>query len=221
MHLPLAPNHFAWTIRAADSVLRRSTRLAVDDPASIIESVRAGEQVVFVCRHGQLWPVLWSVRHTGVRVLVSRSPDGDLLASLLRGWGFGVCRGSSSQAGFSGARAALRALRDGGAVGLAIDGPRGPRGLVQEGALRLARRADVPVVPLRSDGAGTWVLRRSWDHFEIPRPPGHLQVTVGARISVGEGEDGLARARERIAEALQPPQQVGHGPALTSPVVRP
>jgi lysophospholipid acyltransferase (LPLAT)-like uncharacterized protein len=214
MHLPVAPAHLAALVRAGDAVLRSSTRFAVEDPAGLIDRVRSGEPVIFVCRHGQLWPVLWSVRGTGTRVLVSRSPDGELLAQLLEGWGFHVSRGSSSRDGMTGARDALRALRDGRTVGLAVDGPRGPRAEVQEGCVRLARRADVPLVPLRATG-GTWTLRRTWDHFEIPRPAGNILVEAGPEVRVGPGRDGIARACRELFEALSEEPSVAPGPAET------
>lgn len=209
MHTPFTPAHLAPLILFSDQFLRATTRFTLDDPEGLVASVSAGEPAVFVCRHGQLWPVLWAVRGTATEVLVSQSPDGDLLARVLEAWGFGVCRGSSSKAGFSGARGTLRTLREGGSVGLAIDGPRGPRGRVQEGALRLARRAGVPVIPLRAEGSGSWVLRRSWDHFEIPRPLGALRVSAGPRVVVGEGPQGLELARGLIADALDGPDPGG------------
>jgi len=202
MHLPFNPAPLVPLVRLADGVLRRSSRFLVEDPDQIIDAVRGGERVVFVCRHGQLWPVLWAVRGTGTKVLVSHSPDGELLARVLRGWGFSVSRGSSSAAGLSGARGALRALREGIPVGLAVDGPRGPRGVVQEGAVRLARRAGVPLVPLRVVGSGSCVLRRSWDHFEIPLPGGRLEVEVGPLVEVGPGSGGLRVASGELGRRL-------------------
>lgn len=203
MHPPVAPAHLAPLIRAGDAFFRRTTRFAVSDPDGLIDRVREGPPAIFVCRHGQLWPALWSVRGTGTRVLVSRSPDGELLARLLEGWGFHVSRGSSSRDGMSGARDALRALRDGRPVGLAVDGPKGPRGEVQEGCVRLARRAGVPLIPLRSSG-GTWVLESSWDHFEIPRPGGRIHVDVGPEVRVAPGPEGIAAACRELELALAP-----------------
>ena len=202
MHLPFNPAQLVPLVRLADGVLRRSSRFRVEDPDQIIDAVRGGERVVFVCRHGQLWPVLWAVCGTGTKVLVSHSPDGELLARILQGWGFSVSRGSSSAAGLSGARGALRALREGIPVGLAVDGPRGPRGEVQEGAVRLARRAEVPLVPLRVVGSGSWVLRRSWDHFEFPLPGGRLEVEVGPLVEVGPGSEGVRVACEELGQRL-------------------
>ena len=161
MHLPVAPVHAAFLMRWADAVLERASRFVVQDPDGLVEAAREGQSALFVCRHGQLWPCLWAVRGTRTRILVSRSADGDLLARLLAGWGFSVSRGSSSGDGINGARYALRALRERLSVGLAVDGPRGPRGVVQEGSIRLARRADVPLIPLRVTGDGRWILRRT------------------------------------------------------------
>ena len=222
MHPPIAPAHLAPLIRAGDSLFRRTVRFEVSDPSGLIPRIRAGSPAIFVCRHGQLWPALWSVRGTGTRVLVSRSPDGELLARLLEGWGFRVSRGSSSRDGMSGARDALRALREGCPVGLAVDGPKGPRGEVQEGCVRLARRAGVPLIPLRSAG-GTWVLQSSWDHFEIPRPGGRIHVEAGPEIHVGPGPDGIVAACRELESTLAevPPADAGAVGAVTPAGPRP
>jgi lysophospholipid acyltransferase (LPLAT)-like uncharacterized protein len=219
MHPPLAPTQLAPLLRLVDAVLRRTARCRVADPDHLVDAVRAGKRAIFVCRHGQLWPVLWAVRGTATRVMVSHSQDGELLARLLQAWGFSVSRGSSSEAGLSGARGALRALNDGIPVGLAIDGPRGPRGEVQEGALRLALRAAVPLIPLRVTGSGSWVLRRSWDHFQIPRPGGRLEVEVGPLVTVGAGPEGLAHAREELARRLAGTGVEGSANAVISSAV--
>lgn len=202
MRPPVEPPRLVPLVRLADALLRRSARFVVEDPERLLE--RAGP-AVYVCRHGQLWPVLWSVRGTDTSVLVSHSPDGELLGRVLAGWGFGVIRGSTSSAGFSGARGALRTLRDGRCVGLAVDGPRGPRGAVQEGAIRLARQAGVPLVPLSAEGRGTWVLRQSWDHFEIPRPGARIRVRVGPAVHVDPGPQGILEARAAIQQLLGEP----------------
>jgi lysophospholipid acyltransferase (LPLAT)-like uncharacterized protein len=221
MHLPFNPTQLVPLVRLADAVFRRTLRFRVEDPDQLVDAVRAGQPAVFICRHGQLWPVLWAVRGTGTKVLVSHSPDGELLARLLQVWGFSASRGSSSEAGLSGARGALRGLREGTPVGLAIDGPRGPRGEVQEGALRLARRAGVPLVPLRVVGSGSWVLRRSWDYFEIPRPGGRLEVQVGPLVEVGPGPEGLRVASEELGHRLAGTLSDRPTNGVVNPVVSP
>lgn len=202
MRPPFSPVHLAPLIGLADAVLRRSVRWRVDDPHDLLGAARAGQPLIFACRHGQLWPLLWAVRGCAVTILASRSGDGELLARVLRRQGFELVRGSSSRDGTPAAREALRVLRQGGRLGLAVDGPRGPRGVVQDGVLRLARSSGVAIVPLRVASEGAWIARGSWDAFEIPRPGQSLVVSVGPALNVGPTDSDLARAGHRLAAEL-------------------
>lgn len=202
MHLPFSPRHLWPLVVAADRLLRASVRWSVHDPAG---ELRGGDRArLFACRHGQLWPLLWAVEHCGVGVIVSRSGDGELLARVLGGRDFRLLRGSSSREGSSAARMAIRELEAGRDVGLAVDGPRGPRGRVGEGVLRIAQRTGARIVPLRVEGPGRRVLERTWDAFEIPLPGRRLEVHVAPGLVVAEGRAGLETARRELDEALRP-----------------
>lgn len=202
MRPPVSPPRLAGLVALADAVLCRAVRWDVDDSSRVLPRASGGESMIFACRHGELWPLLWIVRDLDVSILTSRSGDGELLARILERQGFATLRGSSSSRAITAGRGALRVLRDGGRLGLAVDGPRGPRGLVQDGVLRLARRADVPIVALRRTGGRPWVAPGSWDHFEIPRPGDRLSLRVSAPLYVGPSEAGIEAAGERLAELL-------------------
>jgi lysophospholipid acyltransferase (LPLAT)-like uncharacterized protein len=177
-------------------------RFEIRDPSHMLERARTGEPAIFACRHGQLLPLLWAVEDCELSIVVSQSLDGELLANVLRRRGFGIIRGSSSRDGRMAAREALRVLRAGGRIGLAVDGPRGPRGQVQVGTLRIARSADVPIVPLWARVSGAWVAPGSWDQFEVPWPGAHVRAMVGAPLRVGRGTEALAWAGRRLAQAV-------------------
>ena len=202
MRPPFSPVRLLPLVDLADALLRRTTRWTVDDPHHLLEAARAGRPLIFACRHGQLWPLLWAVQNCAVTVLASRSGDGELLSRVLERRGFGLVRGSSSRDAARAAREALRLLRDGGRLGLAVDGPRGPRGVVQEGVLRLARSAGVAIVPLRVEGSGAWIARGSWDAFEIPRPGSRVVVHVAPALEVQSSADALGRAGTILAARL-------------------
>lgn len=199
MHSPIEPRHLAPIVHLGDRFLRRTVRWRVDDPAGSLDRARAGEPMIFACRHGELWPLLWVVQDCDVSILASRSGDGELLARILRRQGFGLLRGSSSAEASAAARAALRLLRGRGRVGLAVDGPKGPRGIVQDGVLRLAQRGDVPIVPLRRVGGDPWIAPGSWDRFEIPRPGDRITVRVLPPLHVPANEAGLQAAGDHLA----------------------
>jgi lysophospholipid acyltransferase (LPLAT)-like uncharacterized protein len=189
-------------LRAVYAILRANTRVQAGGELDVLEEAARGVPFIFASRHGQLLPLLWGVQPYGLTIVVSRSRDGELLAKLLRPYGFRFVRGSSSGGGRVAAREALALLRAGGRLGMAVDGPRGPRAHVQEGVLRLARSSGVPIVPLVARGGRAWVLRGSWDHFEIPHPGSRIEMRVGTPIRVGRGENGIAEAGVALAHAL-------------------
>jgi lysophospholipid acyltransferase (LPLAT)-like uncharacterized protein len=193
---------FAGPARAAYALLRRSVRLRVDDPEGLLAHARGRGPLLFACRHGQLLPLLWATERCRLTLLISQSPDGEILARTIGPQGFRLIRGSSTQEGRAAARQVLRELQEGRAVGLAVDGPRGPRGMVQDGVLRLARSAGVPIVPLVAIGGRAWVAPRSWDRFEVPWPGSRVTVRVGPEIVVEQGAMALEHAGARLALAL-------------------
>lgn len=190
-------------LRAVYALLRKSVRLRLEGRLDALERARAGEAMIFASRHGQLLPLLFAVEPYGLSIVISKSRDGELLAALLRPYGFDFVRGSSSLGGRVAALQALRSLARGKSLGLAVDGPHGPRGIVQEGVLRLARRAKVPIVPLVATGTNKLVLRKSWDHFELPLPASRVRVEVKSPVLVGEGAQGLNAAGRTLARQLE------------------
>ena len=182
--------------------LRDAVPLAIDDAWGSLARAAEGEAMIFACRHGQLLPLLWATEQLKLTIVVSRSRDGEMLARILGANGFDCIRGSSSSGGKLAGRQALRTLRSGARLGVAVDGPRGPRGCVQEGLLRIARRADVPIVPLQVQGGRPWVFTRSWDRFELPRPYQPIRIEVSSPVRVEAGDEGLARAGDQVARSL-------------------
>ena len=200
--MSILPDFRVPPLRAAYALLRAYSQVRRVGELGVLDEAAEGRPFIFASRHGQLLSLLWGVEGFGLTIVVSRSRDGELLASLLRPYGFNFVRGSSSSGGRVAARQALGVLRAGGRLGMAVDGPRGPRGHVQEGVLRLARSSAVPIVPLVARGGDPWVLRRSWDHFEVPRPGRQMEMRVGSPITVEPGEEGLAAAGIALAHAL-------------------
>ncbi|HEU4410539.1 MAG TPA: DUF374 domain-containing protein [Polyangiaceae bacterium] len=135
-------------------------------------------------RHGQQFGLLAWPRRRPVVALVSRSPDGELLAAALARLGLGAARGSSSRGGAAALRAIVRRLRRGGVdAAFAVDGPRGPASAVRPGALAAARAAGGLVVPLACAARPAIVFSRSWDAFELPLPFARVVVAVGEPLA--------------------------------------
>ncbi len=144
------------------------------DARRAMEAVVAQPRVVVATLHGMLFHLLAFAAPLRARgrtpvVLVSPSLDGRLLAKLLVHFGVEAVAGTVGQRGVSGARAFVRAVA-GGAVGIvAVDGPRGPRGVVRPGVLQLGETADAEVMAFATESA-RGIRFASWDRAHLPLP---------------------------------------------------
>jgi lysophospholipid acyltransferase (LPLAT)-like uncharacterized protein len=147
--------------------------------------------------HGTQWPLLAWRRRGPTVVLVSLSADGEMQARALRLQGLSVVRGSSTRGGARGLAALVRAMKRGHAdAAFAVDGPRGPYGVVKPGAVLAARATGAVLVPMGSAMTSGVVLARAWDRFAVAWPFTRVTVVLGAPV---EPTDALARERLEAA----------------------
>ncbi len=96
-------------------------------------------------------------------------------------------------------------LRKGLDVGLTVDGPKGPRGHVQQGAVELGRLGSSAVIPMTCS-ARRRILLGSWDRFQIPLPFTRVVIEYGKPFTVphdsgsGEREEIRRRLEEKLGE---------------------
>lgn len=139
--------------------------------------------------------------------MVSRSDDGDLLVPSLRARGVLAARGSGGgRAGRKGAETALRQLialnRGGVPVLLAVDGPRGPRGVVHGGVVTLARATGAMILPVAVVAKRALILGRTWDRTQVPFVGTTLHLVFASPIALTP-QSQVAEVQQRIACALQ------------------
>jgi lysophospholipid acyltransferase (LPLAT)-like uncharacterized protein len=133
--------------------------------------------------HGRIFTATYCFRNRGIVVLTSQNRDGEYIARVIQRFGYGTARGSSTRGSHGATAEALQALESGRDVGIAIDGPRGPRYVAKRGAAFIARKTGRPVVPFNISVDKKWVMK-SWDGFQIPKPFSRAIVLVGRPIYV-------------------------------------
>ena len=169
---------------------------------------RTGRPLIYAVWHGRILLVPWlnaRLRRTDgardVRVLASRSRDGELIAAFVRRFGLQVVRGSSSRGGVAALRGLARALQAGQDVGVVPDGPRGPSCRAQAGIVSLAATTGAPIVPLGVSARPARRLR-SWDRFMVPAPFARCAVVFGPAVRVTRDDDREA-VRLRVERAIE------------------
>jgi len=181
----------------------RSTRWRFEGQAHLAPFLSGGAVIVAAWHERlPLIPAMWvRARHAHpgrpVAALASRHRDGRFLGAVLARFGVRIVHGSTEQVkgatrrrdrgGAAGIRALLAALKEGAAVVITPDGPRGPRRVAAPGVAQLAALSEVPV--LAASGQVRWrITLRSWDRMVLPLPFGRGVLVCEAPILIPQGE---------------------------------
>jgi len=157
---------------------------------------------IYVFWHEYILIPLYLRGHCDLAMLLSRHRDADILTRVAYHLGFDCVRGSTNR----GAAAALLELsRLGKKMHLTItpDGPRGPRRKLAVGAVFLASKLGLPIVPLGLGADRPW-RAKSWDKHAIPRPFSQVRGIIGPAINIPPNLDRqqLEVSRQRVERLL-------------------
>lgn len=190
----------AWAIRFWMSTLHyRCRSLGVN----LVPTQKgfSGRYIYAFWHENFLLPAYHYGRHD-VRVLVSQHADGRMIGEVCRHLRMRLVHGSTTRGGVEAMRRMLRLSRTAHLV-ITPDGPRGPRRVVQMGAIYLAAKTELPIVPVGIGYERPWRLK-SWDRFAIPRPWSRSTLIFGNPIHVpsNQGRDRLLEFRYAVEQAL-------------------
>jgi lysophospholipid acyltransferase (LPLAT)-like uncharacterized protein len=127
--------------------------------------------------------------------------DGEIITRALVRFGIRTTRGSTSRGAVAGTLGLMRALRGGATVALIPDGPRGPAGRAQAGAVELAATAGVSLYPV-AFSATRHIRLTGWDRMMVPLPGARIVCTIGEpmRRDAGRLDKGT---REQLRARLE------------------
>jgi len=153
---------------------RATLRIRLEgDPRPALRA--AGRRYVYAILHAQQLSFILLSDDVPILAMVSASTDGEWLVPLCRARRIIPVRGSTGTGGQDkGGRRALAGLAEGVREGLpsllAVDGPRGPRNSVHQGVVDLARETDACIVVAGVFLSAKFILERTWDRTQLPRP---------------------------------------------------
>lgn len=200
--LGLAPLFAEIVIR----LLYRSMRIEVIGWEPVGKLLAESEPVIISFWHDQLLMMIKGYRgDRNLRILISASKDGELIAKTMARFGFTAVRGSSNRGGSEALKQMLRLIRTRTSLAITPDGPKGPRHHLKPGVAQVAMRSGRPVVPLAfvcSRGRRF----RSWDRFLLPYPFARGVYSYGEPVynRTGEGaEEFMNRLQAAMDENLR------------------
>lgn len=148
------------------------------------------------------WPRWDKTKAQEIHALISRSADGEFIATVMGALGFPAIRGSRQRQNSVGDKGGAEALRHiikwakaGGAVAVTPDGPKGPARVMGEGPVTAARLSGVPVL-LLAVASNPCIRIRSWDRTILPLPFSRAAAVYCPPVKVGRDDDLSATARD-------------------------
>ncbi|GAM07934.1 putative protein [Geobacter sp. OR-1] len=191
----------AWLIYGLLSLFRMTMRIRMIGGEIMPGLVARGEGFIGTFWHARLLMIPFIYPGTRMNVLIGTHRDGQLIADVMKCFGFGLVRGSSSKGGVGALREMGRLLAKGNDVAITPDGPRGPAEVAKMGVAQVARVTGRPVVPIAFSSSRCW-RGTSWDRMVIPKPFSQGVFVIGDPVYYSEGEE-LETFRLRIETALR------------------
>lgn len=176
----------------------REGQATVDDVQAQALAQRSG--VILALWHSRVpvGPATWpqGPDKPEIRVLVSQSRDGEFIARVIAKLGLPSIRGSSlkktdtakNKGGEQAFRDMVKWVRDGGAMAITPDGPRGPVEVLQKGAVALARVSGAPVLFV-GVAMQPCIRLGTWDRTIIPLPFARAAMVWDGPVVAGRDDD--------------------------------
>lgn len=142
-------------------------------PDETRDYLASGKPAIFVFWHGRLlMQSCFRPKRYNISVVISRHKDGEAITRVMRFFGVGAIRGSSSKGGVQALKECFSYLETpGNSLAITPDGPRGPRMRLQGNLIEIAKRSGVAII-LSTYSASRAHVFSSWDRFMLPKPFG-------------------------------------------------
>ena len=176
-------------------------RFTVEGIENITKLSNKNRSFVMVSWHGKILSVFHYFANKNYIGLASLNKDAELIAQVGELVGYSFVRGSSSKGGSGAYGAMIRLLQiEGTKIIITPDGPQGPEHVPKPGAIRLAQKTGVPIVPVVGDAKRKWVFK-NWHNFYLSKPFSPIKLVVGEPIYF-KPEDDLDLCIKQLKEKL-------------------
>ena len=157
---------------------------------NLINLINSGRPIMVCVWHGRLVFPSWYLRlkTTNVHAIASRHTDAEIMARVLRRWGYGLIRGSTRKGGKAVVQKMADVFKNAGIIAVTNDGPKGPPRIAKAGSTGLALKYNVQIVTITGSATKFWQMK-SWDRSMLPKPFGTIHIIVSPPLDISEKPD--------------------------------
>lgn len=159
-----------------------------------------GKPCIYAFWHGRLSLLYYPYRQKKIMVMSSTSEDGRISIGILSRFGFSIVYGSRRSGAISSLLKMVRMLKDGYQIALTPDAPPGPYFKVQPGVVFLAKKTNVPIIPVTFAAKRKKVLNTK-DKFIFPFPFNRVVIIEDEPIIIDDSLS-IENAQKLIEEKL-------------------
>jgi len=152
---------------------------------NLLQLVKAGKPIMVCVWHGRLLFPSWYIRlkMTNLHAIASHHSDAEIMARILKHWGYSLIRGSTRKGGKAVVQKMADVFKNGGIVAVTNDGPKGPLRIAKAGSAGLAIKYNVNMITITGSATKYWQMK-SWDKFMLPKPFGRIDILVAPPLQI-------------------------------------
>jgi lysophospholipid acyltransferase (LPLAT)-like uncharacterized protein len=197
--LPLFSTLGRLMIRGLGSTLR----LHYSGENRVLKMVEERRPFVLVFLHGRQFLLVHGIRGWPLVIMTGISYMGEIQSRILDSFGVTTITGSSKGGGARVLATMVKMVRNGMVGAFAVDGPRGPYGVAKPGAVYVAKKLGVPLVPVTTSAASSTLITSAWDHYLLPFPFSSSLIQFGEIITLDDDlSDEAVRRDCRMVEKI-------------------
>ena len=160
-------------------------KVIIHGEENLINLAKAGKPIMVCVWHGRLLFPSWYIRLkiTNLHAIASHHSDAEIMARILKRWGYSLIRGSTKKGGKAVVLKMAEVFKNGGIVAVTNDGPKGPPRIAKAGSTGLAIKYNVSMVMITGSATKFWQIN-SWDRFMLPKPFGRIDIVVAPPLEI-------------------------------------
>ena len=160
-------------------------KVKIHGEENLLKLAKVGKPIMVCVWHGRLVFPSWYIRLkiTNLHAIASHHSDAEIMARILKRWGYGLIRGSTKKGGKAVVLEMAEVFRNGGIVAVTNDGPKGPPRIAKGGSTGLAIKYNVNMVTITGYATKFWQMK-SCDRFILPKPFGRIDIMVSPPFEI-------------------------------------
>ena len=170
-------------------IYRSTLTVKIKNGKYVDQCRKTGQNILYCFWHENMILPMFVHEFQGAFVLVSQHFDGEIIATILRAFGYFSIRGSSTRGGkeaYNQMKELLTKQRS--EMAFTPDGPRGPRRQAKIGIIKLASETGSPIIPI-AIAANRYIRLNSWDRLFIILPFSKCSLVYHEPFDVPQNSD--------------------------------